>query len=64
MAGVKVYRVIGSLAVIRKDGHERYLERDAVFGADVIDETHAEHLLRVGLIEEVTPVRDTSRGEK
>lgn len=45
------YRVVGPLAVIRKDRHERYLDHGAVFGADIIDEANAEHLLRVGLID-------------
>jgi hypothetical protein len=50
-AAIVQYKVIGSLAVIRKDKHERYINRGGVFGADVIDEANAEHLLAVGLIE-------------
>jgi hypothetical protein len=49
------YRVIGSVAVIRKDKHEQYLPKHAVFGADLLDEDNAEHLLNVGLIEKVEP---------
>lgn len=52
------YRVIGSVAVIRKNKHERYLNRGAVFFADALDEENAAHLLRVGLIEKVAPGDD------
>lgn len=46
----KAYRVIGAAAVIRKDKHERYVERGGVFLADALDEENAKHLLGVGLI--------------
>ncbi|WP_439593895.1 hypothetical protein [Microbacterium sp.] len=52
MAGtVKGYRVIGAAAVIRKNGHERYVAHDGVFTADQLDDDNAKHLLSVGLIE-------------
>lgn len=44
------YQAVGALVVIRKGGHERYLDRGAVFGADQVDEANAEHLLSAGLI--------------
>ena len=49
--GAKRYRVIGALAVVRKDGNERYVANGGVFGADQIDEANAKHLRGVGLIE-------------
>lgn len=49
--GHAAYRVIGPVAVIRKEKHERYVNRGGVFLADEIDETNAEHLLSVGLVE-------------
>ena len=48
----KAYTVKGAAAVIRKSGHERYLDRGAVFLADALDEDNAKHLLSAGLIEE------------
>ena len=53
MATAKGYRVIGAAAVIRKDGHERYVPKGGVFAADQLDEENAKHLLGVGLIETV-----------
>lgn len=50
-AAAKGYRVIGALAVIRKNGHERYVAKGGVFGADQLDADNAKHLLGVGLIE-------------
>lgn len=47
------YRVTGAVAVIRKDGHERYIDQGGVFSAEVIDEANAKHLLSVGLIESI-----------
>lgn len=47
----KAYRVVGAAAVIRKDGHERYVYRNGVFAADALDEANAKHLLSLGLIE-------------
>lgn len=55
MAGAKQYRVVGSVAVIRKDKHEWYLGRGVIFGADRIDEANAKHLLARGLIAEHAP---------
>ena len=51
MAAPKAYRVKGAVAVIRKDGHERYVDRGGVFRADALDEGNAKHLLTAGLIE-------------
>ena len=51
MAAPKAYRVKGAVAVIRKDGHERYIDRGGVFRADALDEANAKHLLTAGLIE-------------
>lgn len=50
-AAAKGYRVVGAMAVIRKNGHERYVTKGGVFTADQIDEDNAKHLLSVGLIE-------------
>lgn len=50
---VKGYRVIGAAAVIRKNGHERYVPKDGTFAADQLDDDNAKHLLSVGLIESV-----------
>lgn len=47
------YKVVGAVAVIRKDGHERYVDRGGVFGAEALDADNAEHLLGLGLIEAV-----------
>ena len=47
----KAYRVVGPVAVIRKNKHERYVNRGGIFLADALDEENAEHLLGVGLIE-------------
>ncbi|WP_417555597.1 hypothetical protein [Microbacterium sp.] len=49
----KAYQVKGAAAVIRKSGHERYVDRGAIFLADALDEENAKHLLGAGLIEEV-----------
>lgn len=51
MAAAKGYRVIGAAAVIRKNGHERYVPKGGVFAADQLDEENAKHLRSVGLIE-------------
>lgn len=51
VAAAKGYRVIGAAAVIRKDGHERYVPKGGVFAADQLDEDNAKHLLSVALIE-------------
>ncbi len=54
MGGAKkaqAYRVIGALAVIRKDGHERYVDHGGIVSANQLDEDNAKHLLNVGLIE-------------
>lgn len=45
------YEVVGAAAVIRKDGHERYLEHGAIIAADVLDEANADHLVTVGILE-------------
>jgi multidrug efflux pump subunit AcrA (membrane-fusion protein) len=50
-AAAKGYRVVGAAAVIRKNGHERYVANGATFSADQLDEDNAKHLLSVGLIE-------------
>lgn len=50
-AEAKAYRVIGAAAVVRKDKHERYLYRGAVFSADAIDADNAKHLVGLKLIE-------------
>lgn len=55
MAKATGYRVIGAVAVIRKNGHERYISRDGIFSAEQIDEDNAKHLLGVGLIEKFDP---------
>ncbi|WP_174845418.1 hypothetical protein [Cryobacterium sp. Hh11] len=61
----KAYRVKGAVAVIRKDGHERYIDRGGVFPADALDEANAEHLLAAGLIEvfELPEVVDEAKSE-
>jgi hypothetical protein len=56
----KGYRVIGAAAVIRKEGHERYVSRGGVFSADQLDEENARHLLGVGLIEAVKVDAETA----
>jgi hypothetical protein len=48
------YRVIGAVAVIRKDKRERYIDRGGIVPAELIDEENAAHLVRVGLLELVT----------
>lgn len=50
--GARAYRVTGAAAVIRKGGHERYLDRGALVAGDGLDDDNAKHLLEVGLIEE------------
>lgn len=44
------YVVEAPVTVIRKEGHERYLERGTIFDAEKIDDDNAEHLLAAGLI--------------
>jgi len=59
----KAYRVKGAVAVIRKDSHERYIDRGGVFPADALDEANAKHLLTAGLIEvfELPEVADEAK---
>lgn len=45
------FKVVGPLAVIRKEKHERYVYRGGVIPVDEIDEDNAKHLQEVGLIE-------------
>lgn len=60
----KAYRVIGPVAVIRKNKHERYLNRGAVFLADAIDADNAEHLLGANLIEAFELPKAEEQGEQ
>jgi hypothetical protein len=61
----KAYRVKGAVAVIRKDSHERYIDRGGVFLADALDEANAKHLLAAGLIEvfELPEVVDEAKAD-
>lgn len=49
--GPNAFRVVGPVAVIRKDRHERYVYRGGLFFAKDIDADNAEHLVGLGLIE-------------
>lgn len=51
----KGYKVTGAVAVIRKDGNERYVYRGVTLPASAFDEDNAKHLLGAGLIEPHDP---------
>lgn len=58
------YRVVGAVAVIHQPNkHRKYLNRNAVFTAADITPEHAEHLLRVGLIEVVEAAPESEPAE-
>lgn len=57
--GARRFRVIGAVVVVRADGREQYLYRNAVLPADVAAAT-VDHLLRQGLIAEVETTREAT----